>query len=45
MKELYKWLGTIALWLLYMLKGKFDWAKMIVRFRWNVSKGLLTYKV
>lgn len=45
MKELYKWLGTIALWLIYMLKGKFDWAKMIVRFRWNVSKGLLTYKV
>lgn len=43
-RECYKWFGTIALWGLYIVKGKRDWANMIVRFRWNVTKGLLTYK-
>ena len=42
--ELYKWCGTLLLWIYYFVLGKKNVANVLVQFRWNVSKGLLTYK-
>ena len=40
-KELVKWGGTIALWCGYALRGRFKCGNMLVRFRANVTAGLL----
>ncbi len=42
--ELIKWGGSIALYFIYLFKGKKAKGRMILKFRWWVSKGLLTGK-
>ena len=44
-KELWKWAGSFVLWAQYLILGKGKKAQAIMLFRWNVSKGLLTYKI
>lgn len=41
LKELWKWCGSVALYLFYAIQNKFPKANAIVFFRWNVTKGLL----
>jgi len=39
--EVVKWGGSIALFFIYLVKGQFAKGRMIVKFRWWVSLGLL----
>jgi len=43
LKELVKWGGSFALFFIYMFKAQFAKGRMIVKFRWWVSKGLFNY--
>lgn len=45
LKEIFKWGGSFVLWLFYLLLLKPKKANMILRFRWNVTKGLLIGKI
>lgn len=38
-----KWGGSLALFFIYLFKGQFPKGRMIVKFRWWVSKGLFNY--
>ena len=40
-QELYKWAATIVLFFLFLLKGQWSKSKIILKFRWWVSTGLL----
>ena len=42
MLEVFKWGATIALWMFYMLTMRPACGNMLVKFRYNVSAGLLT---
>ena len=43
-KELVKWGGTLVLWVGFALKGQFKKGNMLIMFRKNVTRGLLTDK-
>lgn len=43
LKEFEKWCGTIALWLKYLLCFKPECGNKLIKFRWNVTKGLIGY--
>ncbi|MCQ2607599.1 MAG: glycosyltransferase [Bacteroidales bacterium] len=40
-KELWKWCGSMVLFVFYLLRGEAPKANAIVKFRWSVTKGLL----
>ncbi len=40
-QELIKWMATLLLFIVYCLKLQFPKARMVIRFRWWVSKGLI----
>ncbi len=44
LKELYKWVGSVVLYILFLLKFEHKKGRMIIRFRYFVSRGMLLGK-
>ena len=43
MIELFKWGASVVLWLGYLLRGQYPKGQKIIAFRWNVTRGLLSW--